>query len=314
MHQSTPWLPVDPLADMLHSVRMRGIYYCHSELTAPWTLEMPAVTDSLSFHVVLDGHARLLLPGESTLELRVGDVAFVPHGRGHLLDHGATTVPARRVDRLPQDFVSDHYSRLTYGGGTGDSAEMICGIVYVDEPAGRELLRRLPAHLHLTAPGVRTESRLRSIFELLTAELSQVRPGSETVATRLADILVIEALRLWIAEHPEEGWLAALRDRHIGAALHAIHRAPGDDWTVEKLAGVAHLSRSAFSAEFSRLLGESPIAYLTRWRMTLAETKLRDGGTTVSAVASELGYHSESAFSRAFARETGRRPGQVRPG
>lgn len=306
---------IDRLGRALHSLRMRSTFYCHADLSEPWALEMPAIADSLSFHVVTAGSCRLEVPGHGILDLGPGDLALVPHGRGHTLRAPAAAGPALRVDLLPQDYSGPNYSHLRRGGG-GRPAQLICGVVGFDEPAARELVRRLPDVVVLHGDDVRVAAALRDTLRLMAGELARPQPGGEAVATRLADILVVQAIRTWLAEDPRgrAGWLLALQDDRVGAALEAVHAAPGQDWTVEALARVATMSRSAFSARFTELTGESPAAYLTRWRMAVAHARLRDGGTTVAQVAGDLGYGSQAAFTRAFVRVVGVTPGAVRSG
>ncbi len=145
-------------------------------------------------------------------------------------------------------------------------------------------------------------------------EASALRPGGETVITRLADILVIQMIRSWIDSEPEAdtGWLAALRDEQVGGALTSIHRQPERDWTVVSLAKDVGMSRSAFSARFTHLVGVSAMRYLTRWRMQLARTHLQQTSEPLAIVADRVGYQSEAAFCRAFKRVVGGSPGSVR--
>ena len=155
---------------------------------------------------------------------------------------------------------------------------------------------------------------MHSTLRFISREAKALRPGGETVITRLADILVIEMIRDWMDSEPERGWLAALRDEQVGRALGSIHREPGRRWTVAALAEQAAMSRSAFSARFSELVGEPPLHYLTRWRMQLARMRLRETSDPISVVARGLGYRSEAAFCRAFRRLFGVSPGSVRRG
>jgi AraC-like DNA-binding protein len=148
---------------------------------------------------------------------------------------------------------------------------------------------------------------------MLAAETRDPQPGGEAIITRLADVLVIQAIRGWIAADPaaQTGWLGALRDPHLGQALALIHRDPAREWTVAALAAELAMSRSAFAARFSELVGVPAMQYVTDWRMQLARNRLRDGAS-VAEVAGELGYRSEAAFSRAFKRVMGMSPGAAR--
>ncbi|WP_413450705.1 AraC family transcriptional regulator [Georgenia phoenicis] len=308
MDVTAPWRPTDRLSRALHTVRMHGTFYCRAELTAPWALRMPAVPDAVSFHVLTAGACWVGVPGHAPVELRAGELALVPHGRGHDLLSAPGAGPARRVERLPQDYLTEHYSVLHHGGG-GPPTQLVCGVVGFAEPTARELLRALPPVL-LT----RGAPTVRETVRLMAEELSHLRPGGEAVATRLADILVVRAVRAWLEHDPtaREGWLRALDDEHVGRALEAVHAEPGRPWTLELLARTAAMSRSSFAARFTALVGEPPMAYVTRWRMLLAQERLARDDTTVAALAAELGYRSEAAFSRAFTRTVGRTPGAVR--
>ncbi len=303
----------DRLARVLHSLRMRGAFYCDSTLTEPWALTMPVLPDAVSFHVITHGVCWLRLDGAEPVELRAGDMALVTHGLGHELLSAEDAVATERVDELPQEFRNPHYSVLHHGGG-GRSTKLICGIVSFDEPTARELVASLPSLIHLDGDGTSVAPALRDTLRLMADELAHPRPGGEAVATRLADILVVQAIRAWLDQEPDtgDGWLRALNDERIGAVLEEIHRDPGRDWNLAALAQTAAMSRSAFSARFMDLVGEAPIAYLTRWRMNLAQTQLMEGDATIAQVASDVGYGSEAAFNRAFTRTTGRTPGSVR--
>ncbi|MBC7926188.1 MAG: helix-turn-helix transcriptional regulator, partial [Bryobacteraceae bacterium] len=141
-----------------------------------------------------------------------------------------------------------------------------------------------------------------------------LRPGSETVITRLADILVIHAVRCWIEQEPsgQTGWLGALRDPQVGRIIARIHRHPELAWTLETLAAEAAMSRSAFAARFTELVGEPAMHYVARWRMLTGLSWLREGDATVGEIALRLNYESEAAFSRAFKRFLGVTPGAAR--
>ena len=155
---------------------------------------------------------------------------------------------------------------------------------------------------------------MQTTWRLMAAEARDLRPGGETVITRLADILLIQAIRSWIAQDPaaQTGWLGALQDKQIGRAIALVHREPGQAWTVASLAGEVAMSRSAFAARFTELVGEPAMHYVARWRMQVALTWLTDDDAPLADLANRLGYQSEAAFSRAFKRFIGVSPGAVR--
>ena len=148
----------------------------------------------------------------------------------------------------------------------------------------------------------------------MAAEARELRPGGEAVITRLADILVIQAIRAWIEKDPvaQTGWLGALKDKQIGRAITLIHRDPSRAWTLASLAAEVAMSRSAFAARFTDLVGVSAMHYVTRWRMQMALTSLKEQDVGLGELANRLGYQSEAAFSRAFKCFMGMSPGAVR--
>lgn len=303
----------DPLAEALQHLRMDGMFYCRSELTAPWGLELPPMPNCLWFHVVLDGTCVLTTSAGTELRVGAGDIVVLPHGAGHSAgDDPASPTPL--VFDLPHDYISRQYAVLHHGDG-GAACSIICGVVHLGHPAARQLLTVLPEIMHVdAATGRRQWEWLPSILTLMTAEASTTRPGGETVITRLSDILVVQAIRAWIETSPDAqtGWLQALRDPHIGQAITLVHRDPAHDWTVASLASAVGMSRSNLSARFTELVGVSPKSYITSWRMRTAEDLLRDSSLSLAQIAKATGYQSEAAFSRAFKREVGKAPSQAR--
>jgi len=264
------------------------------------------------FHVVTSGSCRLETDESHTTILRRGDFALVPHGEGHSL-RSEPGVPVPGVLDLERELVSDRYEILRHGGG-GAPTGMVCGAVRFDHPAARNLVEILPPIMHIEGPDSAPMDWMQSTLGLMAAEAKELRPGGEAVTTRLGDILVIQAIRAWIATDPaaRTGWLGALQDRQIGRAISLIHRDPARDWTVASLADEVAMSRSAFAARFSELVGEPAMQYVTRWRMHLALGTLQDERATVAELAGRLGYRSEAAFARAFKRVTGVSPGAVK--
>jgi AraC-like DNA-binding protein len=307
MERRDPWAPSDPLGEALHFLRMNGAYYCRSELTAPWGLTLPPMPGYIWFHVVTSG--RLLVEtGDRATWLQPGDLALVPHGDGHPL-RSEPGAPAPNILDLELERVSDRYEILRHGGG-GAPTLLVCGAVRFDHPAARNVVEILPRTIHVEGTGDWLQATLR----LMAAEARELRPGGEAVITRLGDILVIQAIRHWIETDPaaQTGWLGALQDPQIGRAIALIHREPAREWTVASLADELAMSRSAFAARFTELLGEPAIRYVTRWRMHVALNALREDGATVAQLAHRLGYRSEAAFARAFKRVVGVPPGAVK--
>lgn len=307
-----PWPPSDPLGEALHFLRMDGAFYCRSELSAPWGLTLPPMPGYLWFHVVTLGHAVLESGEDEPVELRPGDFALVPHGEGHrLLSEPSASAPG--ILELAREQVSDRYEILRHGGG-GAPTGLICGAVRFDHPAAANLVAALPATIHTQATHAPQAEWMQSTLRLMASEAQALQPGGEAVITRLADILVVQSIRSWLETDgaAESGWLRALRDRQIGRAIALIHREPARPWTVVALAREVAMSRSAFAARFTELVGEPAMHYVTRWRMQVAASTLQDGNVTVGELATQLGYRSEAAFARAFKRTTGLAPGAMR--
>jgi len=304
----------DPLGEALHYLRMDGVFYCHSELSAPWGARMPAMPGCLMFHLVTSGRCWLGLGPNGTAEgsrwLQPGDFALVPHGQGHDLLH-EPGADAPDLFSLPRQMVSERYEVLRHGGG-GAPTRLICGAVRFDHPAARQLVALLPQVIAIEAGEVPYNEGCQTMLRFMADEARALRTGGEAVITRLADIVVIQAIRHWVQHDPaaRTGWLGALQDRRIGRALALMHRSPARAWTVQSLAQASAMSRSAFAQRFTGLVGQSALQYLTQWRMTLAQAWLAQG-SPIADVAARTGYQSESAFSRAFKRSVGTAPGAV---
>jgi AraC-like DNA-binding protein len=307
-------LPVvyDPLGEALHGLRMSGAFYCRCEFTAPWGLALPEMPDTLMFHVVTSGRCWLEVEGAEGRLLHPGDLALVPHGEGHRMSSEPGT-PGHGLFDLPRAYQSDRYEVIRQGGG-GSPSTIVCAAIAFDHPAARNLVEALPRLICVEAADSPQADWIASTVRLITAEARHLRPGGEGVITRLADVLVIQAIRHWIDSDPaaRTGWLDAMRDPQIGRAIALMHHDPAQPWTIAALAGEVAMSRSAFAARFTALVGEPPLQYLTRWRMQVAMTLLEDPASSIGDVALQLGYRSEAAFSRAYKRFTGMSPGAVR--
>jgi AraC-like DNA-binding protein len=307
-----PFPPSDPLGEALHFLRMNGAFYCRSELTAPWGLTMPPMPGYVWFHVVTSGRFWLETGDDDAAWIQLGDLALVPHGEGHVLrsEPGAW---APGILELERELVSDRYEILRHGDG-GAPTSLICGAVRFAHPAAANLIEILPRTIHIEALSSPRLESIQSMLRLMAAEASELLPGGEAVITRVGDILVIQAIRAWIESDPaaRAGWLGALQDPQIGQAISLIHRDPARAWTVAALADEVAMSRSAFAARFTELVGEPAMRYVARWRMHVAVSALREEGATVAQLADRLGYQSEAAFSRAFKRVIGVPPGAVK--
>jgi AraC-like DNA-binding protein len=303
--------PVDPLGDAMHGVRMSRTLCCRSELTSPWGIDVPAMGGFLMFHFVVTGRCWLGTDGGANGYLEAGELALLPRGEGHAI---ASDPAARRTPLfdLPRDDAGERYELLRHGGG-GEPTVLICGAVGFDDPSARRLVHALPDVLRIPVDTGANDDWLRATVHLMTDEARALRPGSDTVVTRLADVLVMQAIQAWFNRAPavDAGWVGGLRDRQIGRALALIHRDPAHDWSVTSLANASAMSRPAFAARFRQVVGMPPMRYVTVRRIELANELLAAGISPLARVAARVGYESEAAFSRAFKRATGVSPSTV---
>lgn len=303
---------MDVLSDAVATMRTGRPHSSRQDKYAPWGMRFEA-SDGAGFHVVLQGSAWLLPENGAPLAVGPGDVVFLAHGRGHALASDLT-VPLEEVRVRPDG----RWPEATPPEGplTGARTVLLCGAYGLDRARAHPLLAELPEVVHLPAR-VGAHPSLRTAVELLGTELEEPQPGSDTVVTSLLDTLLLYILRAWWQRerhgdgHPT-GWAGALADPAVAAALHAIHHTPSHPWTVGELGARGGLSRAAFARRFTALVGEPPLAYLTRWRMTTAGRLLRSADLPLRLVARRTGYTSEFAFAKAFKREYGVAPGQYR--
>ncbi|MGB6221385.1 AraC family transcriptional regulator [Haloferula sp.] len=305
------WESVDPLGEALHSLRMSGTFYCRSELSAPWGIDLPAMPGCLMFHIVTAGECRIESELGGTKRLKAGDFVLIPHGRGHLLKSDVKA-SVQNIFDLHREMISPRYELLKYGG-RGRETRLICGAVCIDDPASLRLVEALPEMIVMRTDTPENDW-LVGIIRLMMVEAREMRPGGDTVITRVSDILVVQAIRHWLENDPlaRTGWLGALRDAQVGKAIALIHRHPTRPWSVRELAEKVGLSRSAFAARFMELVGDSPMRYVRHWRFRIAMNWLRDTDLPLAEMADQLSYQSEAAFNRAFKTFTGKTPGSVR--
>jgi AraC-like DNA-binding protein len=303
----------DPLGEALHLLRLSGTLYCRAELSAPWGVEVPPLPGLMILQVVTAGQCWLEVDGGEPRLLRAGTLVLLPHGTAHRV-RSDRCAAVRPLFEIPVEQVSERFEIMRHGGG-GELVQITYGVFELDHVAAKRLIAQLPTVLEIDAWDESAAHWLQSTLRFIAREALALRPGGETIITRLADVLVIQAIRSWL-DTPEarQGWLAALRDPQVGRAMAAIHRAPDQDWSVASLARVAGMSRSAFAARCTELIGEPVMHYLAQWRMHLARSHLRRTSEPLASVAHRFGYRSQAAFSRAFKRAFGVSPGSIRGG
>lgn len=301
---------MDVLTDVLNALELKGWISARRELTPPWRYNFAASQDMI-FHLLSSGGGYLSVEGDPTpLRVEDGAVLLFPFGHAHSICDELTS-PVTRVLHV------EYSAQREYQGfpAAPDESKMVvlCGAFHVEHPGAFPLLHSLPKVVHIPAEQGRAVQGFAEIVHLIACEAATPRLGAEVMLRRLTELLFIHVIRVWVEQQATSspGWVAALRDQPISTALGLIHHSPERGWKVEELAEAVALSRSVFSARFTRLVGESPITYLTRWRMHKA-TRLLKNNVEVEKIAELLGYELGVAFRKAFKREVGIPPAMYR--
>jgi AraC-like DNA-binding protein len=240
----------------------------------------------------------------------------IPHGEAHALssEPGMRAQPILDIHRRPKDERILPFAVKTGSSGPID-AHLICGFFSCDVRPFNPLLESLPRFMRMDRnASAATDGLLEHFIRFASAETNDKRAGGQSVLNKLSELMFIEAIRIYMDQLGDEntGWLAGLRDPLVGRALALLHARPAHSWSLEELATKSGASRSVLVDRFTNLMGYPPIQYLTRWRMQLAAKRLAERGAKVAAVAQEVGYDSEAAFSRAFKKFSGRSPSEWR--
>ena len=292
---------MDPLSDVLALFEPRSYRVGGFEAGGDWSIRFGAHEQGIKCYALTTGSCWITVEGAGApVHLQEGDCFLLPHGLPFQIASDLTLRP----DDWQRHFVgSPEGTVVKLNGGRG--VTVLGSHFQFNGPQSETLLRLLPPLVHLQSATDRLT--LRWAFDRMRQELALSQPGSVLIAHHLAHMIFVQALRLHLGEGQGVGWLSALSDKRVGAAITAIHREPARRWTVQSLAGNVGMSRSSFAARFGQLVGEGPIEYLTRWRMLLAGRSL-SRGEAVATVARMYGYESESAFSTAYKRVMGSSP------
>lgn len=301
----------DVLTEVLEAVHLGSALSSRLELGAPWGLHFGKALGQLAgFHVVTAGRCYARLDdGSATVALDTGDMVIFPHGAGHVLSDTADGHGVEFHDRVRPLAPGERTTLPT--GGSGAPSVVLCGSYSFSADGMNPLLRGLPQLLHVRPE---PQSPLAAAIGLLAAEAEAAGSGSALLIDRLVDLLFVYGLRDWIATqatHSAHSWFGALQDPVVGPAVWAVHDDPAHPWTVDSLARRSGLSRAAFARRFNSAVGEPPLSYVTRWRMSLA-ADLLSRGERIGLVAHRVGYDNEFAFAKAFKRVRGVAPGQHR--
>lgn len=307
---------MDPLSETVDRLRTKGQLYGRLDFAAPWGFRFPG--DKGICLMVTRGSCYLGVDEQEPLMPLVGgDFVFLSAPSTYSL-RSSPEVPVRAIEEVTSEEAFRRSRLITYGAETGIRTSLIAGCFRFATPESEWLAGYLPPVIHVSTPGAHSPHWFQSTLQFVEAEIVQDLPGATAVVDRLAEVLFVHALRARIASPPANAspsWLRALADPQIGAALRLMHTQPGRAWTVPDLARGVSMSRSAFAARFKELVGTTPLDHLTQWRMVRAAGMMREGRPLkVAAVASAVGYESESAFSKVFRRVIGVTPARYRRG
>ena len=313
---------MDALSSVLKTIRLSGVIFLRADLHGRYGISMPPPTIShpsikppspehrlVMFHIVREGSGYVEVEGFSPRKLEQGDLIIVLDDLFHSIvdTPGRETIDSANLVPKQSDVAAPPEVEV---GDDGDNAmRLVCGMLHFVDRGYTPLFSALPPFLHIRKDEGPASEWLQANISHVVREAEGGRPGSESLLSNLTELLFVETLRCYLEKvDSDAGWFAALKEPGVGNALELIHRDPARSWTVADLAKRVGMSRSAFAAKFSRLLGCAPMAYLTRWRIRLATNLLEDVGQSVGGIAAAVGYESEAAFSRAFKREIGLAP------
>ena len=296
----------DNLTEWLRSLRVSTTVFCRSDMGAPWGFAVKP-HGKPAFHVILDGECWVEAEdGGAPVHLRRGDVVILPRGPGHTMRSSSASKVEWLDDILAREPIE--HGRLRYGG-TGATTDLICGVFDIENGGAGAVLRTMPDVTHVPSTDGQPPGWMTGILDILEAESRAFAPGAESVAARVADIMLIQVMRHVLREGPV---LLGAFDARVARALRLLREQPDRSWTVSKLAEATASSRSAFVARFRDATGDPPMRYLSRLRLNIAAGELRGGAATLADIAKRVGYGSDISLSKAFRREFGVAPREYR--
>jgi AraC-like DNA-binding protein len=303
--------PDDSLSEALRAARVHSTVFCLSDLRAPWGFHVES-SPVAKFHLVLEGACELTLDGGEHAALEAGDLVLLPQGSGHTVRDGSDSSVCD-LEELLADRMDGDGLRLYYGG-SGQRTRLLCGGYTLAGALPDGLLAMLTRIIRLNVVTSGLGRWLEPLFVLLREEADSALPGADAILAKLADVFLAQTVRSYVAGSEGAGLsrLAPLADPVIARAVGVLRTRPREAWTVGRLAREAGMSRTLFAARFHKLVGESPIRFLTALRMSLAAGHLATTNETVFAIGHSVGYESEASFSKAFKREFGRSPADFR--
>jgi AraC-like DNA-binding protein len=298
---------MDALSTILEATRLRSVVYSKFPLSAPWGLDIVKDENS-QFWRLVSGSCTVGSPDGHVIELAEGDLVFIPHGSAHWIADKSTSL------RMPSpEFVKARRAGVNVFNGGGDVTTLIAGHFEFDYLPLHPFLKDLPPIIHIRQYVTDNQLLLKQVTQLMLEELNDEKPGSSVMLKNLSEIMFINIIRAYLEQAiPDTGFLSALNDPRISKALKMMQDSPQNDWTLESLASEIGMSRSVFFNRFKKLVHETPLSYLTNWRIRQAQKLLTTDNSNISEIAASIGYQSESAFNRIFKSKTGQTPAVYR--
>ncbi|MBG6172442.1 AraC-like DNA-binding protein [Labrenzia sp. EL_208] len=304
----------DALSQILDALKLRGSIYFHTNFSPPWAVQVPAFGNVARFHMAMRGACWLKVEGyASPIYLATGDLVVIPHGAAHVLCDELGREPTS-VDRVLEETGYTGEGALYFGGPEEEqSCKLFCGHFEFEDGSVHPILEALPQVIHVPNTQTMNAFWLETVMRFVASEVRATMPGSDAIVHRLTEIIFIQVVRTFVDQQGDRaGCLAAVLNPKLGRSMSQIHLAPEQPWTVETLAREAGMSRTVFAERFTDLVGMTPLAYVTHWRMEKARRDIHDTDLPLIDIAENIGYASEAAFNRAFKRQFNQTPGQMR--
>jgi AraC family transcriptional regulator, activator of mtrCDE len=306
---------MDILDDVLDTLDLKGSLYFRTDFSAPWATTVPVLGAAARFHLVVQGQCTVTLPGCEPTTLHPGDLVLIPHGQTHILSD-APVESAPPLETVLEHCGYDGNGVLVVGEGDKNAnTQLVCGHFTFREKADHALLRTLPDHFIITSSMRAQYPLLDEVLRMMSRQIFTDRTGLASSVRRLSEVMFIELMRIGIEDDTQNRInlsLKGFRDPKIAQALSLMHTELAAPWTVNSLAREVGMSRSSFADRFAELMQQGPMSYLSDWRLQKALSLLEKRNESVQQVASQTGYQSPAAFTRAFAAKFGETPSQYR--
>lgn len=319
-------MAVDPLSDLLKTVRLTGAVFFEIAADGAWAIGsptrdmilphiLPGADHLIAYHVVTSGQCFGTIAGGQSIPLAAGEVIVFVNSDPHIMSSG----PAMGAEPVTRDVVDVAMAGeipycINYAGAEPASTRLVCGYLACDAGPFNPLLDNLPAVIKAGNPRDGHSGWLGQFIQLALTEVAEKRAGSESVLTKLSELMFIDVIRRHIETYPpgQAGWLAGLRDPFVAKVLALMHAKPAYTWTIEELAKQSGQSRTVLAERFAEVVGIPPMQYLAKWRMQIASEMLSGSNANIASIAADIGYESEAAFSRAFKKLVGVPPSDWR--